>query len=92
MANAIDVVLVGAPACHYCDDASEILDDLGTRVPLSVRKVELHSDEGRTLAVAHRIPFPPLLLVDGKYFGYGRISARKLEQHVAKLNNSTEVT
>lgn len=92
MAVPIDIVLVGAPACHYCDEASKILDDLGMRVPLKVRKVELHSDEGRALAVAHRIPFPPLLLINGTYFGYGRISQRKLEQHLAKLNNTAEVT
>ncbi|PKQ26250.1 MAG: glutaredoxin [Actinobacteria bacterium HGW-Actinobacteria-4] len=92
MSLPIDVVLVGAPACHYCDDAQAILDDLGTRIPMTVRKVDLLSDEGRSLAVTHRIAFPPLLMVAGEYFGYGRISRRKLEKHLAALNITVEVT
>lgn len=92
MSAPIDIVLVGAPACHYCDDAQALLDELGARVKMSVRKVELHSDEGRALAVAHRIPFPPLLLVNGAYFGHGRISQRKLEKHLTQLKITAEVT
>jgi glutaredoxin len=87
----IEVVLLGAPACHFCDDAQVLLNELGTRMPLAVRKVELHSEEGRALAVEHRIPFPPLVLVNGKYFGHGRISARKLERHLDSIDITTEV-
>jgi hypothetical protein len=41
------------------------------------------SDEGRSLVVRHRAPFPPILLVDGAFFGYGRISRGKLERHLS---------
>ncbi len=76
--RAIEVVLVTSPRCHFCDDASKLLEDLGGRYPLTVREVKLESDEGVTLATRFRVPFPPVLLIDGSYFGHGRISRRKL--------------
>jgi hypothetical protein len=89
--SPIDVVLVSAPACHFCDDAQVLLEQLSQRFELRVRKVDMLSDEGRALAVSHRMPFPPLLLIGGAYFGHGRISQRKLEQYLATLNIAVEV-
>jgi hypothetical protein len=40
------------------------------------------------LLVRHRVPYPPILLIEGEFFGYGRISRRKLEMHLAHLANS----
>ncbi|HLF62086.1 MAG TPA: glutaredoxin [Acidimicrobiia bacterium] len=79
-----DILVVTAPGCHYCDDALRLLDELGDVIPLTVRIVPLYSDEGRALIVGYRVPFPPILVVDGVFFGYGRISRRKLESHLAQ--------
>ena len=87
MTKPVDVVLVTAPGCHFCDEAGRLLDKLGEVTPLAVRTVPLSSDEGRGLLVRHRVPFPPILLVDGVLFGYGRISRRNLENHIAGLTN-----
>jgi thiol-disulfide isomerase/thioredoxin len=76
--RVIEIVLVSAPRCHFCDDTSKLLEDLSDAYPLSVRKVELASDEGIAIATRYRVPFPPVLLIDGTYFGHGRISRRKL--------------
>jgi hypothetical protein len=77
-----------APGCHFCDDAVRLLDEVGEVTALTVRTVPVYSDEGRALIVRHRIPFPPILLVDGVFFGYGRISRRKLESHLARRANT----
>jgi hypothetical protein len=53
--------------------------------------VPLSSEEGLGLLVRHQVPFPPILLVDGAFFGYGRISRRKLEEHLARLSNDVAV-
>jgi glutaredoxin len=74
----VEVVLVTAHRCHFCDDARNLLEDLGGRYPLAVREVELESDEGIAIATRFRVPFPPVLLLNGGYFGHGRISRRKL--------------
>ena len=87
----IEIVLVTAPGCHFCEDAADFLDELDSPAPLLVRELPLNSDEGRALAVRHRVPFPPILLIDGVLFGHGRISHRKLERHLAELTQ-TEAT
>lgn len=79
MSRAIEVVVVSSAGCHYCDEALLLLGDLAERMPLKIEVVPLSSDEGRSLLVRHRVPFPPILLIDGEFFGYGRISRRKLE-------------
>lgn len=79
MSRAIEIVVVSSPGCHYCDESLLFLGDLAERMPLTIRVVALSSDEGRSLLVRHRVPFPPILLIDGEFFGYGRISRRKLE-------------
>jgi thiol-disulfide isomerase/thioredoxin len=79
-----EIVLVTAPGCHYCADAAHLLDEVGESTQLSVRTVPLSSDEGRALLVRHRIPYPPILLVDGSLFGYGRISKRRLVSYLAQ--------
>jgi len=84
----IEVILVTAPGCHFCDDAAHLLDELSPSAPLAVREVPLTSEEGRELAIRHRVPFPPILIVDGVYFGHGRISRRKLERRLGELIRS----
>lgn len=88
MTKPVDVILVTAPGCHFCDEAGRLLDEMGEVTTLAVRTVPLSSDEGRVLLVRHRVPFPPILLVDGALFGYGRISRRKLANHLARLANT----
>jgi hypothetical protein len=87
----VDIVLVTAPGCHFCDEADRLLDELGEGTPLAIRTVPLSSDEGRGLLVRHRVPFPPILLINGVYFGYGRVSRRKLEEHLARLSKDAAV-
>jgi hypothetical protein len=89
--NPVEVVLVTAPGCHYCDEAGRLLDELAETMPLEVRTVPLSSEVGLGLLVRHRAPFPPILLVDGVFFGYGRISRRKLEDHLARITTDVAV-
>lgn len=83
--DPIHVVLVTASGCHFCDDARSVLDDLGARLPLSVEVIPMTSDTGRFLVVHHRVPFPPVVVINGSLFAYGRISRRKLERRLAEL-------
>ncbi|MCL1693426.1 MAG: glutaredoxin [Actinomycetia bacterium] len=76
--SRVDVVLVTAPRCHFCNDAAELLEDLRARYRIAIREVALQSDEGADIAARFRVPFPPVLLIEGDYFGHGRISRRKL--------------
>ena len=85
MSRTIHVVLVTSPGCHFCDDALSLLEELAETSPLQIETVPLASEQGRSLLVRHRVPFPPILLIDGEFFGYGRISRRRLETHLSHV-------
>lgn len=86
------ITLVTAPGCHYCEDAQRMLESLRERFSLSIDLVPLASETGRSLVVEHRVPFPPLLLIDGSFFGHGRLSQRKLERRLGELRAAGRVT
>ncbi len=79
-ASPIRITLVTSDGCHFCHDAEELLLGLGRRFSLQVERIDLTHPEGAAIARRLRVPFPPVLLIDGAYFGHGRISGRKLVQ------------
>jgi glutaredoxin len=83
--ESIDVLVVGSAACGHCRDAKLLLDDLGRRYPLDVRELDMATEEGTAIVRRYGVPFPPAVLVDGEFFGYGRISRRKLESRLDDL-------
>ena len=74
------VLLVTAPDCHFCADAKALLARLGLTHPLEVREVDISSPDGGELAARHGILFPPGLLLDDGFVGFGRVSERKLRR------------
>lgn len=77
-ANKVDITVVHAPACHFCDDAERALSVLAEQFPLAVRVVALESDEGLLLTAKHRPAMNPLVLIDGRFFSAGRLPRKKL--------------
>ena len=86
----IQLTLVTSSGCHFCRDADRLLDSLVQNFPISVERIDLASAEGTDLARRFRVPFPPVLLVDGEYHGHGRISERKLTRALARLVDREE--
>lgn len=78
MAPSPEVLVVTSQGCHFCEDALRILDEISDSTPLIIETVPMDSDRGVELMVRHRVPFPPIVLIDRELFGYGRISRRKL--------------
>ena len=76
--DPVQVTLVTAPACHFCEDAQATLAELAQDCPLSVREVAAESSEGQALLHAHGAGMFPLVLVDGAFFSAGRLPRRKL--------------
>jgi len=77
-ATRVDITVVHAAACHYCDDAERALEVLAQRFAMRVRVVDLESAEGLRLTAAHRPAMSPLVLVDGRFFSAGRLPRKKL--------------
>ena len=77
------VELFTSAGCHYCGHAREVLERVGADVPLRVMEVDLDSPAGQAALARWRVPFPPIVVVDGVLFGYGRISEGKLRAVLA---------
>lgn len=76
----IDVVVLTSPACHLCEDALEGLEELAREYPLSVRKIDMTSEEGTALVARVRPSMPPAVLIDGQLFSSGRLPRKKLRR------------
>lgn len=79
-----EVVLLTKGDCHFCEQAKDVLARLGTEYELRVRELPLESDEGRRLAERSSALFPPVVLLDGEPFSYGRLSERRLRKTLAR--------
>ena len=81
--RAAELVYVTAPDCHLCERGRQVIDELADHHGLTVRELDLRSDEGRELAAAARVPFPPAVFVGGRLLAHGRLSARTLARQLA---------
>jgi glutaredoxin len=77
------VVLLTKDDCDFCEQAKAVLERVRGELELDVSEVRLESDEGRRLALASGVPFPPVVFLDGRPFSYGRLSERKLRKALA---------
>ena len=84
-----EITFVTSDGCHFCNDAKHLLDDLATRFPLEITEVDLTSAEGRSIAIRWRVPFPPVILINGEYHGHGRIPGRKLTKALEAITGGT---
>lgn len=81
---AVNVLVVTGAACHLCDDALTVLEDLRSDFPLEIRAVEAASSEGREIVGARRPPLLPLVLVDDEVFSFGRLPRKKLRKFLER--------
>ena len=82
--GTVRVTVVTAPACHFCEDATQALAALGRVYPLAVQEVAAHSPAGQALALEHGTGIFPLVLVDGVVFSAGRLPRRKLARQLGQ--------
>lgn len=89
-AGTVRVTLLTQHACAYCEHAKGVLARVGQDFDIDVDEISLESDEGRSLATRHAVMFAPGVLLDGRPFGYGRLSERKLRKELARHSVSHE--
>lgn len=76
------VVVVTSPACHLCEDAVTVLEQLDPD-QLVLTVVQAVSPDGRRLVERHRPAMFPLVIVDDDFFSAGRVPRRKLDKLLA---------
>lgn len=74
----IEVLVLTAPGCHWCEEAEVLLARLSREFDLHVTRRPTETEEGRALALANGAFFPPVIFVNGAYVQYGRPSEKKL--------------
>ncbi len=79
------ITLLTQEDCAYCEHAKAVLARVGEDHPLEVTEISLASEQGRALAARAGVHFAPGVLVDGRPFGYGRISERRLRRTLHRL-------
>lgn len=79
-----EVVIVSKDDCAFCEQAKAVLERLRGEYEIDTRELALDSPEGQGLALASAAPFPPVILLDGEPFSYGRLSERRLRKALAR--------
>jgi glutaredoxin len=74
------ITLVESPACHFCHDARQALDEIGRDHPFTLETLESRSPQGMTLMQAHGAAMSPLVLLDGAFVSAGRLPRGKLRK------------
>lgn len=80
-----EITLLTQRDCGYCEHARMVLARVGADHPVTVTEIDMTDGEGRALAVRAGVMFAPGLLVNGRPFGYGRISERRLRRTLQRL-------
>jgi Glutaredoxin-like domain (DUF836) len=79
------ITLLTQADCALCEHAKSVLARVGADHPLDVTEIDLASEHGRTLSARAGVVFAPGVLVDGRPFGYGRLSERRLRRTLRRM-------
>lgn len=80
----VQVTVVIARGCHFCQDARQALAELGRLYPLAVEELAAGSPVGKALVLEQGTGLFPLVLVEGEFFSAGRLPRRKLAALLAE--------
>jgi len=75
------VVLYSKPGCHLCDEMKHVVDRVGSRIPFTLKVVDISTD--RDLLERYGLEIP-VLEIDGRKVAKYRISERDLEDTLAR--------
>jgi glutaredoxin len=75
------VTLYSKPGCHLCEDARLLLDELAPDLAVTIQEVDIETDPALFGRYRYRIP---VLVVDGREIGEGRISERDVRAALAR--------
>jgi glutaredoxin len=79
------ITLLTQADCALCEHAKSVLARVGADHPLEVTEIDLASEHGRALSARAGVVFAPGVLVDGRPFGYGRLSERRLRRTLRRM-------
>jgi hypothetical protein len=85
----VEVLVVTSAACHLCEQAKDVLERLSYVYPLQWQELDITSPEGSSIVRDSRAPFPPVVVIEGRTFGHGRLSEKRFRRHLDQLMKET---
>ncbi len=79
------ITLLTQADCALCEHAKGVLARVSGDHPIEVTEIDLASEHGQSLAAGAGVLFAPGVLVEGRPFGYGRLSERRLCRALGRL-------
>ena len=80
--NGIRIEIYSRPGCHLCDEAKEVIDRVGRRVPFNVSVINIDNDPALEKLYGEQIP---VVFINGnKAFKY-HVDEAELEKKAKKL-------
>lgn len=78
------ITIITKADCAFCEQAKELLERLAPELDLEVERIGLDTPQGRDLALASGMLFPPAVLLEDQPLSYGRLSERLLRLELAR--------
>jgi len=75
------LVLYSKPGCHLCDEMKHVVDRVGSRIPFTLKVVDISTDRDLQAVAFQQVP---VLEIDGRKVAKYRISERDLEDTLAR--------
>lgn len=76
-----EIIVLGKEGCNPCDRVKRILHEMqADGVAMTIREVDMTSDEGTQLALQHNVLYPPAVFIDGRFLAYGKIHEADLQR------------
>jgi glutaredoxin len=80
--NGIRIEIYSRPGCHLCDEAKQVIDRVGRRVPFNVSVINIDNDPALEKLYGEQIP---VVFINGnKAFKY-HVDEAELEKKAKKL-------
>lgn len=79
------ITLLTQAGCALCEHAKGVLTRVGADHRIEITEIDLASKDGQFLAARAGVLFAPGVLVEGRPFGYGRLSERRLRRALGRM-------
>src|SRR2546426_12544461 len=70
----VRATLVTTPDCHLCEHARTVLERVLADGLMAIDELDWNGADGTALVKRDGVPFAPAVYIEGKLFGYGRVS------------------
>jgi glutaredoxin len=80
--NSIRIEIYSRPGCHLCDEAKDVIERVGRRIPFALSVINIETDPELEKLYGEQIP---VVVINGKKAFKYRVNEAELEKKAKKL-------